>query len=543
MHSERKKLPIGIQSFEQLIREGAVYVDKTKNIYEILKPGFGAYFLSRPRRFGKSLLVSTLEAIFKNKRHLFKGLWLDSSEYIWEEFPVIKIDMSAVEKSTSERLYLGLKSAVLANASKEEINLDENKAPSLLFQELISALVKKYNQQVVILIDEYDDPIIRHINDPEMARKNREVLQDFYKIMKSESENLRFVFLTGVSKFAKTSIFSGLNNLLNISMSDKYAALLGYTQEELESYFLEYISELAESHSLSANEALSKIKFWYNGYRFSKAENKVYNPFSCLLLFEKKEFMNYCFETGTPTYLIELIKKYNYDVQDFEDYIKLMQTSFDGYDIENLPLMPILYDAGYLTIKDFSVRNLMTAYSLGYPNFEVKNSLLENLLKSYTDIRKPEFASSLVFSVQDAILANDLEKFFSLLKSYFASIPYDLIPKKDLNEKYFQLIFYLLMRVSSFRVNTEDRTNLGRIDLVLESDTDVYIFELKVDSFAAKALEQIKEKKYYEKYLHIPAVKPDSSSEKAQDKAVYLIGLNLSLEERNISEYLVERAY
>jgi hypothetical protein len=484
-----------------------------------------------------------LEAIFKNKRHLFKGLWLDSSEYIWEEFPVIKIDMSAVEKSTSERLYLGLKSVVLANASKEEINLDENKAPSLLFQELISALVKKYNQQVVILIDEYDDPIIRHINDPEMARKNREVLQDFYKIMKSESENLRFVFLTGVSKFAKTSIFSGLNNLLNISLSDKYSALLGYTQEELETYFPECISDLAESHSLSVSEILNKIKFWYNGYRFSKAENKVYNPFSCLLLFEKKEFMNYWFETGTPTYLIELIKKYNYDVQDFEDYIKLMQTSFDGYDIENLPLMPILYDAGYLTIKDFSVRNLMTAYSLGYPNFEVKNSLLENLLKSYTDIRKPEFASSLVFSVQDAILANDLEKFFSLLKSYFASIPYDLIPKKDLNEKYFQLIFYLLMRVSSFRVNTEDRTNLGRIDLVLESDTDVYIFELKVDSCAAKALEQIKEKKYYEKYLHIPAVKPDSSVEKAQDKAVYLIGLNLSLEERNISEYLVERAY
>jgi hypothetical protein len=543
MHSERKKLPIGIQSFEQLIREGAVYVDKTKNIYEILKPGFGAYFLSRPRRFGKSLLVSTLEAIFKNKRHLFKGLWLDSSEYVWEEFPVIKIDMSAVEKSTSERLYSGLKSAVLANASKEEINLDENKAPSLLFQELISALVKKYNQQVVILIDEYDDPIIRHINDPEMARKNREVLQDFYKIMKSESENLRFVFLTGVSKFAKTSIFSGLNNLLNISLSDKYSALLGYTQEELETYFPECISDLAESHSLSVSEILNKIKFWYNGYRFSKAENKVYNPFSCLLLFEKKEFMNYWFETGTPTYLIELIKKYNYDVQDFEDYIKLMQTSFEGYDIENLPLMPILYDAGYLTIKDFSVRNLMTAYSLGYPNFEVKNSLLENLLKSYTDIRKPEFASSLVFSVQDAILANDLEKFFSLLKSYFASIPYDLIPKKDLNEKYFQLIFYLLMRVSSFRVNTEDRTNLGRIDLVLESDTDAYIFELKVDSCAARALEQIKEKKYYEKYLHIPAVKPDSSVEKAQDKAVYLIGLNLSLEERNISEYLVERAY
>ncbi|MFZ4085676.1 MAG: AAA family ATPase, partial [Vampirovibrionia bacterium] len=375
MHSELKKLPIGIQSFQDIIEKGFLYVDKTKYINNLLVSGKGAYFLSRPRRFGKSLLVSTLEAIFKNKRHLFKGLWLDSSEYVWEEFPVIKFDMSTVEKSTSERLYSGLRSAIIANAIKEGINLDENKGPSLLFQELIHALVKKYNQQVVILIDEYDDPIIKHINDPEMAGKNREVLQDFYKIMKAEDANLRFVFLTGISKFAKTSIFSGLNNLLNISMSDKYAALLGYTQEELESYFPEYISELAESHSLNAEAILNEIKFWYNGYRFSKAENKVYNPFSCLLLFEKKEFMNYWFETGTPTYLIELIKKYNYDVQDFENHIKLMQTSFEGYDIENLPLMPILYDAGYLTLKDFSVRNLMTAYSLGYPNFEVKNSL------------------------------------------------------------------------------------------------------------------------------------------------------------------------
>ena len=541
MHSELKKLPIGIQSFQDIIEKGFLYVDKTKYINNLLVSGKGAYFLSRPRRFGKSLLVSTLEAIFKNKRHLFKGLWLDSSEYVWEEFPVIKFDMSTVEKSTSERLYSGLRSAIIANAIKEGINLDENKGPSLLFQELIHALVKKYNQQVVILIDEYDDPIIKHINDPEMAGKNREVLQDFYKIMKAEDANLRFVFLTGISKFAKTSIFSGLNNLLNISMSDKYAALLGYTQEELESYFPEYISELAESHSLNAEAILNEIKFWYNGYRFSKAENKVYNPFSCLLLFEKKEFMNYWFETGTPTYLIELIKKYNYDVQDFENHIKLMQTSFEGYDIENLPLMPILYDSGYLTIKDFSVRNLMTDYSLGYPNFEVKNSLLENLLKSYTDLRKPEFASGLVFSVQDAILANDLETFFSLLKSYFASIPYDLIPKKELNEKYFQLIFYLLMRVTSFRVNTEDRTNLGRIDLMLETDTSIYLFELKVNSSAAAALEQIKEKKYYEKYLHIPVVKLDSSSGTAQDKVVYLIGLNLSLEERNITEYLVER--
>jgi hypothetical protein len=538
MHSELKKLPIGIQSFEQLIREGAVYVDKTKNIYEILKPGFGAYFLSRPRRFGKSLLVSTLEAIFKNKRHLFKGLWLDSSDYVWEEFPVIKIDMSSVSKKTNVTLNQALKEAVNDNALREGITL-EDKEPERMFQLLIHALVKKYNQQVVILIDEYDDPILKHINDPEMAGKNREVLQDFYKIMKSESGSLRFVFLTGVSKFAKTSIFSGLNNLLNISMSEKYATLLGYTQDELESYFSEYISKLAESHSLSTNETLNKIKFWYNGYRFSKAENKVYNPFSCLLLFETKEFINHWFVTGTPTFLIELIKRSSVDLQSFEDLIEIPEYNLNVYDVESLPLIPIMFDAGYLTLVKQSLMGNDIIYGLSYPNYEVKNSLVSGLLNEFSEKDSGSISSELL-QISRSIINNDLEKFFSLLKSYFASIPYDLIPKKELNEKYFQLIFYLLMRVTSFRVNTEDRTNLGRIDLMLETDTSIYLFELKVNSSAAAALEQIKEKKYYEKYLHIPVVKLDSSSGTAQDKAVYLVGLNLSLEERNVSEYLVE---
>ena len=538
MHSELKKLPIGVQSFEQLIREGAVYVDKTKNIYEILKPGFGAYFLSRPRRFGKSLLVSTLEAIFKNKRHLFKGLWLDSSDYAWEEFPVIKIDMSSVSKKTNVTLNQALKEAVNDNALREGITL-EDKEPERMFQLLIHALAKKYNQQVVILIDEYDDPILKHINDPEMAGKNREVLQDFYKIMKSESGSLRFVFLTGVSKFAKTSIFSGLNNLLNISMSEKYATLLGYTQEELESYFSENISELAESHSLSVDEILNKIKFWYNGYRFSKAENKVYNPFSSLLLFETKEFVNHWFVTGTPTFLIELIKRSSVDLQSFEDLIEIPEYNLNVYDVESLPLIPIMFDAGYLTLVKQSLMGNDIIYGLSYPNYEVKNSLVSGLLNEFSEKDSGSISSELL-QISRSIINNDLEKFFSLLKSYFASIPYDLIPKKELNEKYFQLIFYLLMRVTSFRVNTEDRTNLGRIDLMLETDTSIYLFELKVNSSATAALEQIKEKKYYEKYLHIPVVKSDSSSETAQDKAVYLIGLNLSLEERNISEYLVE---
>ena len=541
MFSEQKKLPLSIQSFEQLITEGAVYVDKTRHIYELLKPGFGAYFLSRPRRFGKSLLVSTLEAIFKNKRELFKGFWIYDSEYVWEEYPVIKFDMSTVDKDTDEHLKIGLEHAVRDNAENYGINLEED-TPAYMFKSLILKLKEKYRSQVVVLIDEYDSAIIKHISNPVMARKNIEILHDFYSIVKAEGASLRFVVLTGVSKFAKTSIFSGLNNLINISMQEKYSPLLGLTQEELEIYFPEYIKAVAEKHSLTEKEVREKIKFWYNGYRFSEAEVKVYNPFSTLSLFEAKKFTNYWFETGTPTFLTELIKSHDPDLQKFESEIRLMQNSFNSYEVDNLPLFPILYDTGYLTIKDYSVRNNITAYSLIYPNFEVKSSLLDNLLVTYTDSKKSETASNMLLAVEDAILANDLDKFFSLLKSYFASIPYDLIPKKKLNEKYFQLIFYLLMRVSSFRVNTEDRTNLGRIDLVLESDTSVYLFELKVNSSAQAALEQIKEKKYYEKYLNIQVAATDdrAGTQKAQLKEVLIIGVNFSLEERNVTDWVVE---
>jgi hypothetical protein len=526
MSSQQKKLPIGIQSFEKLINEGAVYVDKTKYIYELLKLGFGAYFLSRPRRFGKSLLVSTLEAIFKNKRELFKGLWLDSSEYAWKEFPVIKFDMSTVAQKTDIELIVGLKDAVKDNAKNEQIVLEESDSPGRMFQSLIHALVKKYGEKVVVLIDEYDDPIIKHVTRPQMAARNREVLHDFYKIMKAEDANLRFVFLTGISKFVKTSIFSGLNNLENISLLAEYSPLLGYTQDELESYFREYILNFAETQSLTVSAALEEIKLWYNGYRFSESEIKVYNPFSSLLFFKHKKFTNYWFETGTPSYLVDLIKKKLPEIKDFEDGIRVLQRSFESYEIESLPIIPLLYDTGYLTIKSSSTNNMMQDYILAYPNLEVKNAMLDSLLLGFSETSM-EKIDNIIFSISDAISTSNLEKFFSILKSYFASIPYDLIPEKKLDEKYFQLIFYLLMRVSSFRVNTEDRTNLGRIDLVLESDTSVYLFELKVNSSAKAALEQIKEKKYYEKYLNI-------------QKEVLIIGVNFSLEERNVTDWVVE---
>ena len=287
-----KKLPIGKQTFSEIIEENNLYVDKTAYIYELLSSGAKAFFLSRPRRFGKSLLVSTLEAVFKNRRDLFRGLWIDSSDYVWKEYPVIKLDISAVSKRTEMSLIVGLKDIISDNAGNYSITVKDAE-PERMLQQLIRDLAAKYNEKVVVLIDEYDDLIIRHVTNTELAIKNREILHDVYKVMKTEDANLRFVFLTGVGKFARTSIFSGLNNLVNISMQDRYSALLGITPEELNSYFSEYIDLATEKLSIPRVNLLEKIKYWYNGYRFSDAEVKVYNPFSTLSLFNEAAFRNF----------------------------------------------------------------------------------------------------------------------------------------------------------------------------------------------------------------------------------------------------------
>ena len=520
-----KKLPIGEQSFQSLRMENRLYVDKTEHLYNLLNSE-KVYFLSRPRRFGKSLTISTLEAIFRNQRHLFKDLWIDSSDYEWKEYPIIKLDMSVVGKDTVEILAESLKLSMNTIAKTYALELKTTQAPSM-FAELINALVAKTGEPVAILIDEYDDPIIKHVSDTEKADANRNVLQDFYKIMKSESANLRFVMLTGVSKFAKTSIFSGLNNLENISMDEKYAALTGYTQEELEKYFPEYIERLAKNYSVSTIEALKQIKYWYNGYHFSTDKHvSVYNPFSTLLLFNTARFKTHWFETGTPTYLTKLIRRDWLNVQDFEENIKVSEDALQSYNVEDVPIIPLLYDTGYLTIKDSSVKNFITSYVLAYPNFEVRMAFTEHLLKAYSGERVKE---SLAIELSEALEAGDIDALISVLRPHFASIPYDVIPK--VSEKYFQLVFLLAIRSAAFRVVTEERTNSGRIDLLIEIDDKVIVFEFKVDSSAEIALKQIKDKRYYEKFL--------TASGKPLKK-ILLVGINFSSIERNMSEYLTE---
>ena len=521
-----KDLPIGIQTFKDLVEGNFVYVDKTKHLYELIKPEKAVYFLSRPRRFGKSLLVSTLSSIFKGDKELFKNLWIYDSDYTWEKHPVIKLSMANSQVGETDTMETRIKIQLNYIAEEYGIELDLKPYVDIVFTDLIHKLHQKTGMKVVVLVDEYDGPIINHINDIPKANENRDLLRNFYKVLKDEDASLRFVFLTGVSKFAKTSIFSGLNNLEILTMDQKASSLLGYTQDELEFYFQDHINELSEVFSLTKEKTLSKIRYWYNGYKFSEAKIKVYNPFSTLLLFKKQKFSSHWFATGTPTFLINLIKKENPDVKNFEKEVNISEFELDSYDLESIPVIPLMFDTGYLTIKEAKCRADMTSFSLSYPNNEVKIALIHNLLAGYSEENSAN-VSSFVIALSDMILENDLEAFMSKLKSYFASIPYDIVPKRNLDEKYFQLIFYLLMRSTSFNVNIEDRTSDGRIDLVLEADDNIYLFEFKIDSSAKAALEQIKDKKYYEKYSNIP-------------KKLFLIGINFDTKTRNISEYLVE---
>ncbi len=379
-----KYLPIGYADLPRIIKENRLYVDKTKYIYRLITEG-SVYFLSRPRRFGKSLLISTLNEIFKGNKELFKGLYIYDTDYDWESYPIVRIDFSKknVEKDKDLKDYIKRQLDEIGktyDVMLKELPYEEK------FSLLINSLYKKYQKPVVILIDEYDKPILDNIENIELAKKIRDILKGFYGIIKSEGAYIKFVFLTGVSKFSKTGVFSGLNNLNDITMNNKYSAILGITQDELLAYFDEYIEKLSYATEMTDKEELLKeIEKWYNGYCFSKKCVSVYNPFSLLLLFDNNEFDNFWFETGTPTFLVKLIKDETFDVSMFED-LWVGDAAFSSYEIESLDIIPLLVQTGYLTIKDYNPKRRL--YKLYYPNYEVEESFTEVLLKEYSYIDK-----------------------------------------------------------------------------------------------------------------------------------------------------------
>ncbi|MCP5513344.1 MAG: ATP-binding protein [Leptospiraceae bacterium] len=504
-------LPIGIQTFRKLREGGYLYIDKTQNIYNLVQHPSGTYFLSRPRRFGKSLLLSTLEEIFLGNKELFKGLWIENADFAWKKHPVVRLDFSKQKAKDTEALIRFIISELNTIAQKYNVHLEEKDYYSQ-FQELISKL--SVQEKVVILIDEYDKPIIDHLENTEKAVEMREVMKGFFTVLKGNDAHIRFLLLTGVSKFSKAGVFSHLNHLEDLTLDNKYSDLLGITQEELTDCFSDYLDEFSKLAKLNRDALLSKIRHWYNGYCFSKYGTPVYNPFSTLLLFSKNDFQYHWFETGTPSFLIKQIIKQNYDIITIP--MQVDELAFSSYEVDDLQLTPLLLQTGYLTIKDYN-DEFMT-YTLDYPNFEVKQAFLNYILKK---LETNQVSNTHIFKLIKAFKENDLENAFDYLREIFANIDYDI---QIHQEKYYQTIFYLIFTLIGLKIKAEVKTNKGRIDAVIE-DQSIYLFEFKLNGTKEEALEQIKSKKYYERYLN-------------QGKLIYLIGAEFK--DKNLGEYIVE---
>lgn len=380
-----KPLPAGVQNFRDLIQSGYLYIDKTQVIAELLRAPKGIYFLSRPRRFGKSLLISTLEEIFRGNKALFRDLWLDKSDYAWPAYPVIRLDFS-LERARSAAEMTEIIGVYLQEiASQYQIELEETNYQRQ-FRRLIQQMAEQSEQkQVVILVDEYDYPIIDNIENGAEAERIRDVLKGFYTVVKALDSHVRFLFLTGVTKFSRVGIFSGLNNLTDLSLDARFAALPGITRAEIATNLSEYIGTFAHQQGQSVEEIWAKLERWYNGFRFSKSPVTVYNPFSLIQLFTVQDFRNYWFETGTPTFLIKLIKARNFALSQLDE-LQLEEIAFTSYEIERLEILPLLFQTGYLTIKDYDPQR--NVYTLGYPNYEVENSFTSWLLSAFSEIEQ-----------------------------------------------------------------------------------------------------------------------------------------------------------
>ena len=521
-----QKLPIGESSFENMRTRGYLYVDKTEYVHRMATEG-AYYFLARPRRFGKSLLLSTLKCLFQGKRELFEGLWVaEHGEWEWEEHPVVVIDFNEVNHDTPENLRQSLEEHLMAVAEESRIALDR---PFLAtkFKALIRGLHRKTGMPVAVLIDEYDKPIIGHLGrgreEMEIARANRDILKGFFGVLKGATvvPALRFVFLTGVSQFSKVSVFSELNNLNDISMHDDYADMLGYTQEELETCFEGYIQLLAKKLGRSENETKAELAQRYDGYRFSERDVRVYNPFSILKVFDHQRLKEYWFETGTPTFLVNLLKEKRYDLPTVED-LEVSRSIFTTFEIDRLNPEALLFQTGYLTIKDVDGR----LYTLGYPNREVRTAFTESLLFAWTEVE--EAISSHVLRLSRYLRDQDLESFFEAVTAIFASIPYDIETKRD--EAYFHTIFYLMIAASGGKAQSSVLTNRGRIDLVVTFPDETYIIEFKCNQSAEAGIKQIKDQGYVEKY-------------RQSGKRIILMGINFSTEKRNLAAWQVEQVH
>jgi hypothetical protein len=496
-----KKLPIGIQTFEKIRNDGYLYVDKTEYIYRLVTGG-NIYFLSRPRRFGKSLTLSTLDALFSGREELFKGLYIHD-KWDWNrKYPVIRIDWTQITCNTPENLERSILKWFKEVAIDNGIMLS-SEFPVDGFRDLITALYRKTGEQVVILIDEYDVPILDAIGkSSEEMDAMRKALHAIYKVLKGADEHIKFIFLTGVSKFAGLSVFSALNSLKDITLSGKYATVCGITQEELESNFAEYLDVATEKLSIAREELLDKMRKWYNGYSWD-GKTSVYNPFSVLQFFDEMDFGSYWFATGTPTFLITLLKKRN-NIESFLQPVQASEAVFSSYDPERLETIPLLFQTGYLTIKEITREfDYSRIYFLEPPNSEVRNAFIEHLVQAYSDLGMNEM-SGLHDKMQRQLKTGDSEGLEQSLKAMIAHVPYQLHIEA---EKYYHSLLLVWFYFLGFKPLGELPTNTGRIDMVWKIPGMTVITEIKysvdkkLDTLLNEATGQIHDRKYYEAFL------------------------------------------
>lgn len=516
-----REISTSISSYEAIVSGNYLYVDKTAAIYDLLVSRPGHYFLARPRRFGKSLLVSTLEMIFKGRRELFAEMEISRKDYAWRPYPVLRFDFGNIGFLSREQLREVLVEKVDLQALRLGISEDLSaKEPALRLEQLLLLAGMKAQSKVVLLVDEYDKPILEALDKPELSAVVEE-MRNFYATIKTMGDQIHFSFMTGVSKFSKVSIFSGINNLQDLTMDARAADLLGYSKSELVENFQDRIDALRYKYKWSFEDAMSMLARLYDGYRFHPDSRGVYNPVSIGNCLSELEFKNYWFSTGTPTFLFDLLKR---TAVDFE-HIETGLNTFESFEPGAPDPISVLFQTGYLSIKSVEQhKSGFSTYRLGFPNWEVENSLADAIVWNFTGVENGDDKSDIYKGLKNALKNGDVNGLIDVLKVLFSNVPYNIAIQK---ERYYQTIFYLAMLMMNYRVVTEECTNVGRIDMTVETHERIYILEFKLDGDAKAALGQIKTKNYAEKY-------------KLAKKKIIQLGISFGKDSRNVEDFAVE---
>ena len=521
-----KRYPIGVQTFSEIIEGGYHYIDKTGYVYEIVN-AYKYVFLSRPRRFGKSLLSTTFHSYFAGEKELFNGLKAGELEKDWRKHPVFQFDMSTAKHRSESELLEELDKKLFVyekiyGRGEKDVNINQR------LEGVVQRSVEQTGEKAVIIIDEYDSPLLDVMNDPARLAPMRQIMRNFYSPIKSLDPYLRFVFITGITKFAQLSIFSELNNLMNISMLPKYSAVCGISQTEIETQMKDSVTDLASGLGISYGEALEKLKENYDGYHFCDESEDIYNPYSLIKALDTQRFGSYWFESGTPTFLIERMDRNPIDEMELDSMTDIPESAFDISPELCDDTLPMLYQAGYLTIKGYDQRTKL--YTLGYPNEEVKIGFTECLLARYNSKRMS--GNMFVAKFSAALNRNDINDALQRMQSFMAGIPYDLENK---TEKHFQTIIYLVFSLLGYYIQSEVKSAIGRADAVCRTQDCVYVFEFKVDSSAEVALKQIDDKGYLIPYKF-------DTTNAANKMRLLKVGVNISTETRTIEGWKIEVA-